>query len=113
MEFYRHQPYNLLLVEVGADGIIIRAALDNFSDSQKSSFIRELAAEGFIPDQYQWLCNTSANGCADVKWIIDRSWLGATPALMRKKSTPWVLGMFGTAALLFLALMSYAVLHAH
>ena len=36
-------------VEHLEDGVVIRASRDTFSEERKACFIRELAAEGFIP----------------------------------------------------------------
>ncbi len=111
-EFYHQNPYNMFLVEQTAEGIVIRAALDNFSERQKCHFIRHLAAEGFIPDEYEWLCSASVQGGA-ATWIIDRSWLGATPALMRRKATPYIVGMFAAALLTLIATLGTALMMHH
>jgi hypothetical protein len=105
MEFCIQRPYNLILVEEHEDSITVRAAADDFNDERKSAFIRELAAEGFIPDRYQWYSGSDFSGYAGVTWVIDRSWLPNTPALMRRKAMPWIIGSFGGACVLFLLLM--------
>jgi hypothetical protein len=73
--FHRRHPENFILVQNNKDGVLIRASHDNFSDPRKAAFIRELAAEGFIPDHYQWFSDPSANNYLGIKWIIDESWL--------------------------------------
>jgi hypothetical protein len=73
-EFHSRTPENLLLVENGADGgVVIRAAVDNFSAHRKALFIRELASEGFISGRFQ-----SAEDMKDlpgIRWVVDNSWL--------------------------------------
>jgi hypothetical protein len=80
VEFYHRLPENFLLVENEDDGrVVIRAVFDNYSERRKALFIRELASEGFIPDEFQFLTNTGGDGFFGVRWIIDNSWL-AVPA---------------------------------
>ncbi len=74
-EFCNNEPYNLILVEQKEDGVLIRAAWDNFSDRRKAFFIKQIAAEGFIPDRYQWFSNFEANSYTGIRWVIDRSWV--------------------------------------
>ena len=49
-DFYLPLLDTLVRVERSGDQIVIRATRDTFSAACKASFIRELAAEGFIPD---------------------------------------------------------------
>ena len=44
----------LVQVEERAGAVLVRATRDTFSSARKEYFIRELAAEGFIPDEFQW-----------------------------------------------------------
>jgi hypothetical protein len=55
-----------ILVEDLKDGVIIRASCDTFSERRKLRFVRELAAEGFIADCFQW-------SCRGVRWLVDES----------------------------------------
>ena len=55
----------------------IRAALDNYSERRKALFIHELAAEGFIPDEYQFMTNTDSDSFFRIQWVIDTSWLSS------------------------------------
>jgi hypothetical protein len=109
MEFCIQRPYNLILVEEREDGITVRAAADDFNEQRKGAFIRELAAEGFIADRYQWYSGSDSSGYSGVTWIIDRSWLASTPALMRRKALPWIAGMFAGACVMLLLLMSIVI----
>jgi hypothetical protein len=65
-----------LQVEEIAGEVIVRATRDTFSTQRKVSFIHELAAEGFIPDDFIWLSDANAgiHGRA-VVWLVDSSWL--------------------------------------
>jgi hypothetical protein len=74
--------YTLVRVEESAGEVTIRATADTFSRKRKSSFIRELAAEGFIPDEYQWgsLSETGAD-FRGLRWVVDNSWLKIDEAL--------------------------------
>ena len=72
-ELYIPELDNHLLIETGAAGVVIRATRDNFSARRKTFFIRHLAAEGYIPDQYEWFAESSGDGFLGVKWMIGAS----------------------------------------
>ncbi len=78
-EFYHRNPENFILVENHEAGVTIRAAFANFGERRRQLFIRELAAEGFIPDEYQFFANTSGSETLGVRWVIDKSWLRLHP----------------------------------
>lgn len=64
-----------LRVELSGDDVTVRASRNGFSEQRKSAFIRELAAEGFIPDMHRWyFAHDGHNFGRGVKWVIDRSW---------------------------------------
>lgn len=79
-DFALADPENLIRVENHADGVVIRAAHDNFSERRKRSFIRYLAAEGHIPDCYQ----SEEYGGGALTWVVDSFWLAQSPALKRQ-----------------------------
>ncbi|EEF62838.1 hypothetical protein [Pedosphaera parvula] len=83
-EFYRRQPENHILVQNNKDDVLIRATHDNFSDQRKAAFIRELAAEGFIPDHYQWFSDPDASNYLGIRWVVDSSWLQINNQIARK-----------------------------
>ncbi len=83
-EFYFPGFDNLVLVENRPDGVVIRATRDNFSEARKSFFIRELAAEGFIPDACGWFSSSAPGDFFGVRWVIDRSWVGLHPRVTRR-----------------------------
>lgn len=74
----------LVRVEVSAGAILLRATRATFSEDRKVAFIRELAYEGFIPDEYRWLAQQRLREGADLRWVIDHRWLELTPALLAK-----------------------------
>ena len=75
-EFHSSSPENYLLVENDADGgVVIRAAVNNYSEERKALFIRKLASEGFIPDRFQSAENTGESKLPGVRWVVDSSWL--------------------------------------
>jgi len=68
--------YTLVRVEESAGDVTIRATADTFSNDRKIYFIRELAAEGFIPDHYRWFSLTGREAYnRGVRWLVDYSWL--------------------------------------
>jgi hypothetical protein len=72
---FPHMGTRLQVEELGGD-VTIRATRDTFSLQRKISFIRELAAEGFIPDDFMWLSIADADAPGrGVVWIVDSSWL--------------------------------------
>src|SRR5882724_3862914 len=74
-EFYFADQDNLILVENQTEGLLIRATRDNFSESRKTFFIRELAAEGFISETYQRFSGFGEWSSLPVRWLVDYSWL--------------------------------------
>lgn len=100
-EFYFPDLDNLILVENLEDGgVIIRATRDVFSQQRKAFFIRQLAAEGFIPDSYQWWSG-SATG---VTWVIDITWL-KLPRVWLRRSKKFMVRLLVFSGVLWLALM--------
>jgi hypothetical protein len=68
-ELYLPDLDNHLLIENSEGGVVISATRDNVSDKRKTFFIRYLAAEGYIPDRYEWFPEPSEDGFFGVKWI--------------------------------------------
>jgi len=90
---------NHLLLEVCDEQITIRAARDNFSERRKEFFIRELIAEGYIPDQR----------CFDsVRWLTDPCWV--SPITQRSpRADRFMRRLFFVAAFLWCLLIWYVV----
>lgn len=98
-------PENLILVENSHDGVIIRAARDNFSDRRKLFFIRYLAAEGYISDEFQNFGKSTPHGSLSIVWAIDRGWIKNAPALLRRANR-FMIRLLLAASILWLALMA-------
>ncbi len=62
--------------------MLVRAAQGNFSERRKAFLIRQLAAEGYIPDQFETFTEEAPVG--GLTWTIDRSLLVIGPAATRR-----------------------------
>src|ERR1700677_1863250 len=60
-------------VDVLDEAVTIRASRNTFSKRRKISFVRELVAEGFIPDEFQWSSLPDAEPDYPIQWLVDRS----------------------------------------
>jgi len=99
-EFSFPQRDTLLLVEVEGSDVTIRATRDTFSSRRKASFVRELAAEGFIPGECQWRGLTGpGRHHPGVRWLVDPSWLSIDEAAVAQTQRT-ALQLCGVAALL-------------
>jgi hypothetical protein len=106
-----HLDYTLVRVEELEGRVTVRATADTFSKRRKEAFLRELAAEGFIADE--WPCSLF-DGQAElqrVRWLIDRSWVKPDKALAERNHR-LVKRFFLPAALGWLAFM-YGALAGH
>jgi hypothetical protein len=83
-EFYFPELDNSVLVETCGDYVTIRAARDNFPEQRKPFFVRELAAEGHIPDFYEAFTDGPMDGSEGIEWVLDRSWLKIAPWWRRR-----------------------------
>jgi hypothetical protein len=103
-EFYHRFPENFLLVENREDGgVVIRAVFNNYSERRKTMFIHELAAEGFIPDEFQFMTNVEEDGFLGVRWVIDSSWLVVPPevtATSQRRTLALALAVFIVVAVM-------------
>lgn len=92
-EFYFSDLDNMLRVQCGEDGrVIVQCTQDNVPEKRKTFFIRELAAEGFIPDEYQWFSGTTTESLR-VQWVKDWSWV-KVPETMGGRSVKFLLAVF-------------------
>lgn len=81
-------------VEVAGEDVTVRASRNGFSEQRKSAFIRELSAEGFIPDSHRWYFALDGDGFGrGVRWIIDRSFM-ETDEKIQAHGRRFVLGLF-------------------
>lgn len=75
IELYHRVLDNLVQVKNCGSNVVVRLTRDNFSAAAKTSFVRHLALEGFIPDRYQWYSGSPDCAALDVKWVIDGAWV--------------------------------------
>ena len=101
IEMATASPENFLLIENHADGVTVRAALNNFSERRKLFLIRELAAEGYIPDCFQWYHGGESCGNLMVTWITDYSWM-EIPTVVKARARRFMGRLFLYSGLLFL-----------
>src|SRR5690242_10422697 len=103
-EFYFPDLDNMMLVECLEDGSVrIRVTKNNISEKRKVAFIRELAAEGFIPEYYQWFSG-SAVGSLGVTWVKDYSWV-KIPTTVIRRSKRFMFTLLVGAGILWVAMM--------
>jgi hypothetical protein len=105
-EFSFPQLDTLLRVEEIDSRVVIRATRDTFSLQRKLSFIRELAAEGFIRDELLWFSDERLQAEPNVLWIVDYSWLSLSPRLLAR-SRRFMVGFISIAVLCWLIMMGY------
>jgi hypothetical protein len=99
--FYFPRLDTLAEVEHTAHGVIIRTSRHSFSDERKACFVRELAAEGFIADEYAWCSSGAPEG---IRWVVDAAAFmpGAAPIAQTRRFARW---LFCSATALWLVLM--------
>ena len=99
----------LVCVENGPDEVVIRATRATFSEEQKAYFVRELAAEGFIPVDYKWFSERSSfSGLPVVRWLVDCSWWTLSPNAVARTRRFMIRTLVG-GALLWLLLMTCVI----
>jgi hypothetical protein len=65
----------MLRLEVNNENATIYASRDSFSQLRKEMFIRELNAEGFIPETVLGYFGSDPEvPCSGVRWIVDHGW---------------------------------------
>ena len=109
-EFYFPELDTLVQVEEADGDVTIRATRDTFSERRKCYFIRELAAEGFIPDSYQWFSLAHSESVRGVRWLIDISWVKLHPAVLARARHSMTILLSGSI-LLCVGLMIFAFMH--
>jgi hypothetical protein len=102
-EFYIRDLDNLVLVENNTEGVVIRATRNNFSERRKSFFIRQLAAEGYIPDIYQWFSDPTDNAHG-LTWVVDYSWLRIPETVVRSARRFMIRSLVGSVILFVIAM---------
>ena len=104
-EFYFPDVDTLVQVEELDGAVIIRATRDSFSERRKSFFVRELAAEGFIPDSYHWFSSDESPSFPGVRWRVDMSWVELPKAALAH-ARRFMLQLLAAGFLLWLILIS-------
>ena len=104
-EFCFPQLDTLALVENRPEEVIIRLTRDTFTEERKTCFVRELAAEGFIAEDFRWASARTYFSPCRVNWLIDRTWLKHDPLMIAKTHRAMVRLLAG-GLLLWLALMT-------
>lgn len=102
-------PENVILVENSEDSVAIHAARDNFSEGAKVCFIRYLAAEGFISDEFEDFRKSGWHGTS-ITWTVDQSWAKPGPAYLQRVDR-FMIQLFASASVLWLAQMTFAFLY--
>jgi len=109
-EFCFSELDTLVCVENRPDEVLIHATRATFSEERKAYFIRELAAEGFIPVDYKWFGERSSfSGNPVVQWLVDCSWWKPSPHAVASIRRFMIRTLVG-AALLWLLLMTCVIL---
>jgi hypothetical protein len=111
VELTLSKPGNHLRIENHPDGVWICAARDNLSAAQKLFYVRYLAAEGYIPERYQWFSDSQSGAYSGLEWSVDNSWLAHADGA-QQRALRQIVRVLWCATLLWLALMSFAFVRA-
>ena len=112
-QFYFSDLDNIVLVESHADeSVTIRVTKNNVSDQRKNFFIRRLAAEGFIPEYYEWFSGPT-DGSGNVLWMKDLSWVEKTTVAVKKNSNRFMTRLLIVSGLVWLAMMRVLLVSNH
>src|SRR6266481_4991782 len=65
-------PKNLILIENNEDSVVIHAARDNLSERGKACFIRYLAAEGFISNEFERFGKSGSRPTTSITWVVEQ-----------------------------------------
>src|SRR5262249_45586136 len=117
---FRHRCYEfcfpnldtLVLVEENDELVVVRATRNTFSERRKIFFIRELAAEGFVSDEYRYVETISPQNYLPVRWLVDYSWLKPAAKALAKRTRRIMIASLGGATLLWLVMMGSLLLSA-
>ena len=113
-EIYLLDLDNHVLIENGPSGVVISTTRDNISDSRKSLLIHQLAAEGFIPDRYEWFSEPAEDGLLGVKWTaISPSRATKAEGHTLRKLCTWRNVRYGCLFIIWLLFFIWSVRHIH
>ena len=102
-------PKNLILVENNVDGVVIRAARDNLSDRDKACFIRYLAAEGFISDEFESFGKSGSCRTTSITWVVEPNRARRQRSQLERVER-FMIQLLISASALWLALFAFALL---
>lgn len=85
------------------DTVIVRTTRNTFSDRRKVAFIRQLAAEGFIPDRCQWY--PLPGGMPRIQWVVDVSWLRVSEST-KARTRRVMFSLIGAGFIVWTAILS-------
>jgi hypothetical protein len=102
-------PENVILVENSEASVVIRAAHDGFSEGEKVCFIRYLAAEGFISDEFENFRKSGWQG-TPITWTLDQSWAKRGPGYLQRVDR-FMIQLFASASIMWLAQIAFAFLY--
>lgn len=107
-EFYFSDLDNMVFVEsLDDENVRIRFTRNNLSEKRRASFVRMLAAEGFIPEHFQWY-SVSIFASHGITWEHDCSWV-TLPAAVIRRSNRFMKLLIAGACLLWLAMMRVVI----
>jgi hypothetical protein len=109
-EFYFSDLDTLVQVEESDGAVVVRATRDSVSERRKQCFIRELAAEGFIPDSYRWFLLASSESFRGVRWVVDTSWVKLSEVVTIRVRC-FMMRLFLSSTLLLVTLAAILILH--
>ena len=103
-DFFFGELDTLIRVEKFQGEVVVRCTRESFSRRRREFFIRELAAEGFIPDQFHWELLAEDIGSRGVRWITDCSWVELPKALLAR-SRRFMIGLLTASTMLWAVAM--------
>jgi len=107
-EFYFPDLDNIILVEcLDEENVRIRFTKNNLSEKRRTAFVHQLAAEGFIPDQFQWYSGATF-GSLSVQWLHDCSWV-KLPEKVIRRSNRFMKLLIAGACLFWIAMMRVVI----
>ena len=99
----------VVVVENRPARVVITVRRDGLTEPAKAQLIRRLAAEGFIPDHYQWFSATAPEGVFNLTWTVASSANAPARHITRRDVGLAVLGLVWLAAVLY----AHHITHAH
>src|SRR5579871_1083180 len=107
-EFYFSDLDNIILVEcLDEENVRIRFTRNNLSEKRRVAFVHRLAAEGFIPDHFQWYSGGTF-GSLSIQWLHDCSWVKLPEKVIRRSNR--FMGLLIAGACLFWIAMMRVVI---